>query len=220
MDNPEFELFDLIPISTSSHTKIELALALSGTRELRPMHIFDSHDKLLAEIIRCDGTDDAKSAVERKLQESPVYKNWQKSMPYLKQVPKIHDYRHQKRRIDLVAVNEELMNNGGFLQQGQILFRGSNYAPDQTLITNTPISTSMHPSVAVWHARRNKGHLSILQVAASKAILGFAYKVYGNQKHKGEYEVLLQSNLRLEQTSRCIIDNFEVRSYDVYSNAA
>ena len=105
MANPEFELFDLLPISTPSHTRIEQELARSCIRELRPVHVFVSHDSLLGEIIRSEGMGYASNAVDRTLQMSAVYKNWQKSMPCLKQVPAIRDYRKQEHRIDLVAVN-------------------------------------------------------------------------------------------------------------------
>jgi hypothetical protein len=141
-----------------------------------------------------------------------VYKQWQRLMPYLKDVPQISRYRKHRSK-NLLAVNGEILNTGGYLDAGQLLYRGGTFVSEQ-IITDEPSSTSMNPSVARWHALEVGGQIAVLKIAGSRSIRGFAYSTSGNQQLKHEYEVLLQSGLRLEQTSARTVSGILVKSYE------
>lgn len=180
--------------------------------------IFCSPEALIEEIIRTEGTGETHNAVEKILKASTEYREWQKSMPLLRYVPQIHAYRTEGDHMDhaaLATVNQEVLSTGGYLQENQILYSGGNFNSESIEILDGPLSASMHPSVARWHAIKQEGQIAILKIAASDSVLGFAYKVTSNQKFKIEYEILLQNDLRLNQTSMCSFNGLEVRSYDV-----
>ena len=180
--------------------------------------IFCSPEALIEEIIRTEGTGETHNAVEKILEASTEYRKWQKSMPLLRGVPQIHAYRTEGDHMDhaaLATVNQEVLSTGGYLQENQILYSGGNFNSESIEILDGPLSASMHPSVARWHAIKQEGQIAILKIAASDSVLGFAYKVTSNQKFKIEYEILLQNDLRLNQTSMCSFNGLEVRSYDV-----
>ncbi|WP_254945254.1 hypothetical protein [Cyanobium sp. AMD-g] len=191
-----------------------------GVSELIPSKVHASYEALLNQIISDEGLGATTRAVEEALKSSVVYKEWQRLMPCLRDVPLIRAYRRQGTEIDLSGVNQEVLCNGGFLRAGQILFSGGAFASEEVEITNGPMSTTMHPSVARWHAKKVNGQIAILKIAASHSVLGFVYRVTGNQMFKHEYEILLQNNLRLVQTSICCVGEFQVRSYDVHPYTA
>ncbi|MBD2719322.1 hypothetical protein [Synechococcus sp. FACHB-909] len=217
MANPDLELVDLLPIRSSyPNSAISQALLEHGIGELISSQVHESHEALLEKIISDEGLGATARAVEEALKASVTYKKWQRLMPYLRDVPQIRAYRMEETENDLSGVNLEVLCNGGFLQAGQILFCGGIFVSEQVVISNGPMSTTMHPSVARWHAKMVNGQIAILKIAASHSVLGFVYRVTGNQKFKHEYEVLLQNNLRLVQTSICCVGEFQVRSYDVH----
>lgn len=216
MPHAELELIDLFPIVTHPHTPRELALEKYGIEPLRPIRRAETCDNLLDAIIDGNGAGDVHSAFEDALKASPVYKKWQSSMPYLKDVPQLSAYRNKKKKLnDVEAINRELMRVGGHLPFGQVLYRGGCFLTSCISISDGPISTSMHPSVAWWHAKEVKGQIAILRIA-DNGVLGFVYKATGHQRLKHEYEVLLQNHLRLEQTSTRLHIDMEIRSYNVY----
>jgi len=215
------DLIDLFPISTRAHTPTELALAKAGIESLRPVRVFECPTCLVEAIIDGEGLGDAHSAFEDALKACSIYKQWQKSMPYLKDVLQLSAYRYKKKHHnDACAINRELLSVGRYLQSGQILYRGGIFTSERIIISDGPISTSMHPSVARWHAIEVSGQIAILRIPKNKSVLAYPYKTSGNQRLKHEYEVLLQNNLRLEETSMHSHNGTEIRSYDVYPQNA
>jgi len=219
MVNPNLELINLFPITVHQHWTIAMRLAQQSSQGPPPAtRIFCSPEALIEEIIRTEGTGETHNAVEKILEASTEYRKWQKSMPLLRGVPQIHAYRTEGDHMDhaaLATVNQEVLSTGGYLQENQILYSGGNFNSESIEILDGPLSASMHPSVARWHAIKQEGQIAILKIAASDSVLGFAYKVTSNQKFKIEYEILLQNDLRLNQTSMCSFNGLEVRSYDV-----
>lgn len=215
MNKSELELIDLLPITTRAHTPIELALSKGELKNLRTVREFENYDVLLDAIIESGGLGDAHTAFEDALKSCAAYKRWQRSMPYLKDVPQIHAYRNRRHYKDLPAVDRAIRQQGSCLQAGQILYRGGNFTSEHISVSDGPVSTSMHPSVALWHANEVNGQLAILKIAAPRSVLAFVFRTTGPQRLKHEYEVLLQNNLRLEQTSIRSINGMQVRSYDV-----
>jgi len=214
MSNPEFRLVDPFPISTRPHTPTEVALAEAEPEQLRTIRVFYSSADLIDAIVEDgDRGDEARGAAESALKVCPAYKEWQRAMPCLKDVLEIHRYRRNLSK-DLAAVNLEILSVGGYLCAGQVLYRGAQFTSVQ-ILTNEPISTSMNPSVARWHALEVGGQIAVLTIGASHSVRAFAYKTSGHQGLKHECEVLLQSGLRLELTTERTIHGVGVRHYDV-----
>ena len=212
MCNPKFKLVDLFLISTRPHTPMDLALAEVGLKQLRPIRVFNSGADLIEGILEeGDRGDEARGAVKDALRGCAAYKQWQHSMPYLKDVPEISHYRRHRSK-SLLTVNVQILNTGGYFNAGQILYRGSAFMSEQ-ILTGEPTSTSMNPSVARWHVLEVGDQIAVLKIDRSRSIRGFASRTSGNQSLKHEYEVLLQSGLRLEQTSARHVGGLSVRSY-------
>jgi len=220
MTNPELELIELLPITTSPPTPIVLALAKHGLRDLKPAEEFKIPRLLLNAIIRDEGLGDVCTAVNNALDSCAAYQRWQKSMPRLASVPQIRAYRTNDHHMDPFAVNQEVLIHGGYLQAGQILYRGGTFTSASIVISDGPVSTSMHPKVAWWHACKHSGQIAILRIAGARSVKGFVYRTTGNQNLKQEYEVLLQNHLWLEQSSIYCVNNLQVMSYEVYPQNA
>ena len=219
MPNPLLDKIDLFPICTRAHTARELAFAQALQTPLRTIRVLENSAAIVDAIIDSEGMGDVHAAYEGALKGCAEYKQWQNSMPYLKDVPQIRTYRRNKHG-DLSAVNREVLKAGAYLPVGQIQYHGARFDSGRLHITDTPISTSMHPSVARWHAVEVGGQIAVLKIGTPRSVLGFVYKASGNQKLTHEYEVLLQSDLRLEESLRRRHAGIEVRCYDVYPRNA
>jgi hypothetical protein len=209
-------ILDLLPISTLDPCPRDKELARHGLITIEPKETYFSPMGIVKKAIENDGLGRSHTTYSHALKNSEIYRNWQKTMPFLKDVPNISDFRNQnKHKNDRWTANDEVLQFGGLLSKGQILFRGGTFNRTELLIDDGPISTSLHPSVARWHAVEVKGQVAILRIAEDVSIRAFAYKITGNQRHKGEYEVLVQSGLRLRQYDQCVVGKIEVRAYDV-----
>ena len=216
MGNPDLELVDPFPLFTPPHTPHEVGLSEAGLRPLRPLRVFQDVAAFIDAFVGGKDSDEARVTLEDALADCDTYKQWQRSMPFLKDVPSIHAYRNRPYN-DLAAVNREILRHGGYLRAGQILYRGGRFGPDKSVVTDGPMSTSMHPSVARWHASEVSGQIGVLRVAASRSVLAFVYRISGNQRLTHEYEVLLQDRLYLEQNAVRNVGGIEVRTYDLWS---
>lgn len=215
---PQLALVDLLPISTRPPSQFEINFAQAMGNPVRVSITY--HDPLAAlqAIIEGEGTGPASSAIEDALRKSGTYKTWQGAMPRLKLVPYIHGFRNlKKHQNDVVKVNEEIMAVGGLLTKGQLLYRGGQFNKNEIIIEDGPISTSLMPSVARWHAAEVRGEIAVLRIAEDNAVRAFVFSSSGNQRHKDEYEVLLQSNIRLTQCASH--DHMEIRvvEYEVFA---
>lgn len=211
------EYFDPFPISTRKPSQMEIILARIKGKPKPQVITYNDQLELLRLIIENKGLGPTHNAYERALQRSIKYKTWQNKMPYLKDVPNIYGFRNlKKQRNDVKKVNKEILAMGGYLSKGQVLYRGGIFREKEIEITDGPISTTLLPSVARWHAVEVSGEIAILKISEENSIKGFAFKTTGNQKHKREYEILLQNNIYLKQT--CEHDlGLRVVEYDVFS---
>ena len=186
-------------MKTRVHDARELAVAQFGIQSLRTITTFSNELDVIKHVIEHYGTGEADSALKNALDNSAIYKEWQDLMPYLKDVPNIHAFRNKpKHKNDVTLVNAEILQYGGYLSKEQILYRGGKFQAIDISIIDGPISTSMMPSVARWHAIEVSGEIAIFEVAEDNKILAFAFKTRGNQRLKHEYEILLQNNIHLE----------------------
>ncbi len=219
MSNPNFDLLNVLPVTTPEHTAQELAFAQAGINPLRTITTFHNEIDVVMHVIEHDGTGEADSAFEDALKNSAIYRGWQNLMPFLKDVPNIHAFRNKpKHKNDVTLVDAEIVQCGGHLPKGQILYRGGNFQTFDTIINDGPISTSMMPSVARWHAIKVSGEIAIFEVAEDNKIRAFAFKTRGNQKLKHEYEVLLQNNIRLEYEESRSHHNMNILMFKIYAN--
>ncbi|NTU50156.1 MAG: hypothetical protein HGA87_04610 [Desulfobulbaceae bacterium] len=217
MSNLNFDLLNVLPVTTRVHTAQELAFA--SIKPLRTITTFHNEIDVVMHVIENDGMDEADSAFEDALNNSAIYRGWQNLMPYLKDVPGIHAFRNKpKHKNDVTLVDAEIVKCGGHLPKGQILYRGGKFKTIDTIINDGPISTSMMPSVAHWHAKKVSGEIAIFEVAEDNKIRAFAFKTRGNQKLKHEYEVLLQNNIRLEYEESRSHHNMNILMFKIYAN--
>lgn len=216
MNGLMLNLLNVFPVTTREHTPQELAFAEAGIEPLRERITYQDEAEMVKAVIDEEGVGQASSAMSEALQKSSVYRSWQHAMPYLKEVKNIHSYRvNKKHRHSINDVHTEILCNGGYLEEGQILFRGGNFSEESFEVTNGPISTSTMPSVARWHGIEVHGEIAILKISESNSVKAFAFKTKGNQKHTQEFEVLLQNNLKLEFQHSFTHKGMKVLSYDV-----
>lgn len=99
---------------------------------------------------------------------------------------------------DFVRLNQEILNHGFKLSSEMLLFHGRG---NPIKITDRPISTSILPSKAIWHARKHRDHLPngnpiyiyVLRIAKDCDVLGCID--FNDLEFGHENEVLLQSGL-------------------------
>lgn len=219
MPRQELPLIDLFPLTTRPHSCHDLSLADAGIKALREIKIFESPISLIKAIIDSDGTGEAATALDDALKSSAKYKAWQKSVPKLKDVPNLKAYRTQKKnKNDIGAINTELENIGAFLSSGQILYRGGHFPSEEFIIDRDPVSTSMHPSVARWHALTASKQIGVLRIVHSGSVVAFPYGTSGNQQLKQEFEVLLQGGLLFRQISSQNYGGLDIKFYDISTN--
>lgn len=188
---------------------------LTPKQVLKSIEIYDDCQTLLKACIDNRENNLIRNTVEKKLDESPMYRFWQKSMPFLKDVPQIHKYRNNYHKCDCLATHDEIIKHGMYLRAGQVLFRGGNFNDEKFQITNGPISTSLLPDVALWHTLGKKREVAILKVGTEARIKAFIFSTRGNQNLTQEHEVLLQSHLSFEQTNREEYNEHTIVEYEI-----
>lgn len=212
-------LFSVFPVSSWPHSVREIQFANYGIETLRQIKNYNSEMDMVHALIESSGCGEPNSIMDDALNKCGLYKSWQAKMPALKDVPCIHKYRIDSINDDLLqGVNEEILQFGGFLPPGQILYRGAIFNSSDFEVKNGPISTSTHPRVAWWHAKEVAGSIGVMRIADAAEIRAFIFKTSGNQKHTSEYEVLLQNDLSLQFIDTHQHDNMHIFEYEV-SNA-
>ncbi|ELR64465.1 hypothetical protein C942_02489 [Photobacterium marinum] len=132
--------------------------------------------------------------------------------PYLKDIPSTNRYRNIPQRAILSDVNAEIRDFGSYLAENQVLFHGGSTTIDQQIITDRPLSTTLCPQIALWHAEndflpnRNLTPviwiLTVSQEIKKKAII--FRKAGSNMEH--EFEVLLESGVFIKPIKRYFVD--------------
>lgn len=182
------------------------------SKEINDPIICNSHLDLLIHVI---DNPELQKNYKNLLKTSEQYKQWQGAMPDLKDVPLIHNYRHAKP-IDIEQFNNEVIKYGHKLPVNLRLFRGGSI--DNTQIQRSPLSTSLLPTVAIWHADNDKQpsntpQISILTIS-TKYIKGFVYKTTGNQKFTRECEILIQGDITLKETHQLWYNGYIIKEYE------
>jgi len=215
MNNKKLPLLDIFPFDSAPHGEQSIAIAKALNKKIKPSVTYTNPRQLIEEILRHDGGGDPRSASKLATNNSEIYKEWQNSMPYLKDVPNISAYRRSSfMNYALNELEEEIIEHGGLLEKGQILYRGGK-TNQAEIRRSTPLSTSTLPSVAWSHAAKTSGNISILKIATGSRIKAFAFRTKGNQKLKQEYEVLLQSHVVLTKTETHKLGDKVFYEYDL-----
>lgn len=216
--NRLLEKVDVFPVCTKSPSQMSVILAKQSGIPINHPKIYAKPHDILPEIISNNGNCAENSAVKDALLKSDVYKVWRKSMPRLKDVPNISNYRNGAKHLnDVDEINKEILATGAFLPKNQLLYRGDVFREEVISYKDGPISTSMMPSVALWHAREVSGDVAILRIAQEHSIQAFVFGVTGNQRNTQEFEVLLRTNIFLQRTNEMVIPGMRVVEYDVYA---
>lgn len=217
MTNPHFDILNVFPVETRAHTSHEIAMAKAGVGQPRKIKKYTNEIDMVKAIIEGEGLGSAKSALEDALQSSSIYREWQRAMPCLKDVPNIHGFRTKpKDKNNICLVNEEIEKFGGFLPKGQILYRGGDFSTNDVLVSDGPISTTTMPCVARWHAIEVSGSIGILRIAEHHQVKAFAFGTKGNQRLTHEFEVLVQSGVELKHVKSISHHAMNIHQYDVY----
>jgi len=128
--------------------------------------------------------------------------------PYLSLHSVYMDYRDNYRNYstdDFDNLNKEIMSRGIELQKDIVLFHGRGNELSETV---RPISSSIHPSIAIWHARKHRNFelagqpvfiytLNVAKESMLKVCVDFGHIKFGH-----EYEVLLQSGIVIKELNR------------------
>jgi hypothetical protein len=145
---------------------------------------------------------------ERKFEQCPNIKQLGLVEPYSSLHSVYMDYRENYRSYSIAEfdnLNEEIINRGIELQIGSVLFHGRG---NELSKTRRPISSSVHPSIAIWHARKHRNFelagqpiyiyvLNVIKEFQLKACVDFSDIEFGH-----EYEVLLQSGIAIKELKR------------------
>lgn len=204
----EYKDYELVSLENGLFTR---QYVVKSTKE------FSNGWELLIECSNEDNVATMRRQIEEFLDQSPIYRIWQKSMPFLKNVPNIHQYRNQYPKCNKEAVNNEILTHGFLLSPGQILYRAGNFQRESFVINDSPISTSLLSGVALWHANTqdNKREIALLRVAEGARIKAFAYCTKGNQNLAQEYEILLQSDIRFRRLRTEQHNGYYLMEYEI-----
>ncbi len=217
MTNPQFDLLNVLPVRTRTPTQREIAIASAGGPQPENSREYTNEIDMVKAIIDGEGLGSAKLALEDALQSSTTYKEWQRAMPGLKDVPNIHGFRTKpKHKNNISLVNMEIETVGGFLPKDQILYRGGVFFPNDSLTNDGPISATTMPCVARWHAIEVSGSIAILRIAEHHKVKAFAFKTRGNQRLTHEFEVLVQNGVKLNYQNSLHHNGMMIYQYDVY----
>ena len=209
-------LVDCFPLKTREPREQDIWSAESRGEPIPQSTTYLRHQEIWPRIIESGGSCAENAAVEDALRASLVYKSWQQAMPFLKDVPILKKFRSEKlRSSDLNAVNHAILTHGMFLPAGQILYRGGNFGGDNLNLTDGPVSTTLLPSVARYHAIEVKGQIAVFRVMESNSIRAFVFSSRGHQNLKHEHEILLQNELMLSQPFTCLVGEISVIEYEV-----
>jgi hypothetical protein len=195
---------DLFPITTIEPAQITALIYKHKGESLPPLITYKNPLDLLRDTIRDDGINSGIAALRDALKNSPIYKFWKSSTPFLKDVENIWRYRSPKGRgkPDLLKVNEEILRYGTYLPDNQILYHGRNSKEDRMINTDGPVSTTLMPDVALVHTRARAKEIAILKVKPVSLIKAFVFNNAKNQTHGHECEVLIQNNVKISCKKR------------------
>lgn len=125
--------------------------------------------------------------------------------PYVSLRSAYMDYRDNYRNYstdDFDNLNKEIMGRGVELQKDTVLFHGRGNELGETV---RPISSSIHPSIAIWHARKHRNFelagqpVFIYALNAAKESMLKVCVDFSDIKFGHEYEVLLQSGIVIKE---------------------
>ncbi len=132
------------------------------------------------------------------LKNSDILNGWQRSSIDICELPKFQLFQKKYKTFDndaFTALDMEIQNKGSVLPKGQILFRGvcSDNKNDDW---NNPISTTLSPYIAIYHAFKN-GYIKPIKIYVIEIPVDFNVKAiiapFGDNVEFGqEYEVLVK----------------------------
>jgi hypothetical protein len=202
---------DCFPLKTREPSERDLLVG-----DVTPSVTYQRHREIWPRIIESGGSCAEDSAVKDSLQKSKIYKSWQHGMPFLKDVPIMKKFRSGRLSADdLHKANDVILTHGMWLPAGQILYRGGDFASETITITDGPISTTLIPSVAWWHAAEVHGQIAALRIIEPESIRAFVFSSRGHQRLKHEHEVLLQNQIILSRVSKHEVSGLVIFEYDV-----
>ena len=151
---------------------------------------------------------------EESLETSNVLKKWQESKANNGETPMFHLFQREYRCFkidDFNKLDTEIQEKGLLLAEGQVLFRGvcaENENDDWT----KPVSTTLSPYIAIYHALKN-GYtkpikIYVIEVAADSRVKAIIGSFGDNVEFGQEYEVLVNFKGRPKVNEEITKGNF------------
>ncbi|QIH09766.1 MULTISPECIES: hypothetical protein [unclassified Pseudomonas] len=199
-------LIDLYPISDDPPSPREVSLyqaALQNgwpTRPLREQQTVSDARELVIHTLHNYSLSGIISELRRQLNAHPHLRQAKSEMPYLKDSEPLRQYQKGLDKFPLATLNDEVRRHGKLLAPRQVLFHGGSCGPAdvRSFVTNRPLSTSLCPQIAAWHAYNDQ-----LPNTNPTPAIWILNAPYGNKKaviyRKGgagmenEQEVLIES---------------------------
>lgn len=213
-------LIDLYPISDSppdERERLYHEAALKNNWPTRPLGVQqtvrNARDFVLHTLGHYVGSG-VVNEFRRQLHVHPQLRQAKAAMPYLKDSAPLKEYQRASGKFTADTLNTEVRHFGRFIAPGQVLFHGGSCRPSEvaTFVTNKPLSTSLCPQIAAWHAYND-----LLPAPNPAPAIWILSAPYGNRKavvyRKGgagmehEQEVLIEAGSTISPT-RC----FNVRT--------
>lgn len=158
--------------------------------------------------------------VDSHLKQDKNFKNWRNNVPSKTPAGLLkykNDYvSHSESHNNILILNEaqkDIVDYGIFLPLGQQLVHGGVWKSNtDSLVLDSPLSTSFNPQVALRLAERNKYcfcnkkiDLLVLNVI-SPDVIAFPFSITRG-KHKNEDEVVIQAGAKLIIRKKCTVNS-------------
>ncbi|MBU1620267.1 MAG: hypothetical protein KJ556_11155 [Gammaproteobacteria bacterium] len=148
-------------------------------------------------------------APEQRMLETEIHSHdqfhlWNSIVPKAKLKAAFDKYRNEYRDFkadDFAELNNVIVKTGIVLPIGQLLFHGRG---DKLTSFERPVSSSLFPQIAVWHARKHRSH-----ELTGVPIYIYAFKIlgtgvtscidFGDSEFGHEYEILIQADICIHE---------------------
>jgi len=207
MSMKNFFLVDVFPVREADLCGRDVAMLKYSGKEIPDRKECRKPNDLAKFVIDNYEENGLPNALHSALEKSSNYIGNIASLPNISEVPSIHRYRNDHANHNPVDTKQEVLENGKFLATSQVLYHGGNW-PSQSgqptlgekIHLDKLLSTSLCPQVATWHAISDAHKQPTLpflwEIHVGKAcqIPAFFFKIGRNNRHGGEFEVLIAPN--------------------------
>ncbi|HCH1474408.1 TPA: hypothetical protein NKQ81_004433 [Vibrio parahaemolyticus] len=199
------QLIDVFPVKEGPPTQRDIQLAALQGVILPPPKMANTAAELVDDIANQFVSNGLAWEYEQALNQSQEYKAAKSSMPSLKDVPEIKNYRTKHPHFNESLVQSELAKYGDFLSIDQILYHGGAWPVScngaivgSKFVSNKVLSTTLCPQVGALHGTyHTPKQIWVIRIRSS-AVKAFVFNNASNQTLSHEKEVLLAQGITFE----------------------